>query len=195
MDVAEIQKCLKKKLSEHRYVHTLGVQYTGICLAMKYSCDLKSAELAGLLHDCAKYMDAEKLLKTCKKNNIEISEAEQKSPYLLHGKVGALFASKKYGVEDEDILNAIRFHTTGRPDMTLLEKIIFVADYIEPGRNNAPNLDEIRKLSFENLDEAVYVILKQTLMYLKKKKQANIDHHTAVTYNFYKDLLGRNDDE
>lgn len=191
MDIVEIQNRLIKKLSEHRYTHTMGVQYTSICLAMKYECDLRKAQMAGLLHDCAKYLDAEKLLKICKKNDIPVTEIEHKSPYLLHGKVGAHFAMKKYGVEDEDILNAIRFHTTGKPDMSLLEKIVFVADYIEPGRTNAPNLSYLRKLSFENLDEAVFEILAQTLSFLEKKKQ-NIDQHTVETYQFYKDLLGRN---
>lgn len=194
IDIVEIQNRLKKKQSERRYIHTMGVQYTSICLAMKYGYDLKKAELAGLLHDCAKYLDADKLLKTCKKNEIPITEAEYKSPYLLHGKVGAYFAQKKYGITDEEILNAIRFHTTGRPDMTMLEKIVFVADYIEPSRSHAPNLDALRRLSFENLDQAVYEILKQTLDYLEKKKQ-NIDQHTVVTCEFYKNLLGRKDDE
>lgn len=194
MDVVEIQNHLKKKQSERRFIHTIGVQYTSMCLAMKYSYDLKKAELAGLLHDCAKYLDADKLLKTCRKNNIEITQVEQKSPYLLHGKVGALFSKKKYGIDDEEILSAIRYHTTGKPDMTMLEKIVFVADYIEPSRNSAPNLEDLRKLSFENIDEAVYAILKQTLFYLKKKNQ-NIDQHTVVTCNFYRDLLGRKDDE
>lgn len=194
MDIVEIQNRLKKKQSERRYIHTTGVQYTSICLAMKYGYDLQKAELAGLLHDCAKYLDAEKLLKTCKKNDIPITDVEYKSPYLLHGKVGAYFAEKKYGVDDEDILSAIRFHTTGKPDMTMLEKIVFVADYIEPSRSHAPNLAYLRRLSFENLDEAVYEILKQTLDFLEKKKQT-IDQHTVETCNFYKNLLGRKDDE
>ena len=194
MDIFEIEKHLSKKLSNHRYIHTMGVKYTCICLAMKYGCDLNKAELAGLLHDCAKNYSAEKLVKTCKKNRIEMTDIEKKSPYLLHGKVGALLAEKKYGVEDEDILNAIRFHTTGRPNMTLLEKIVFAADYIEPGRNHAQNLTELRRLCFEKLEEAVYRILKQTLDYLREKK-SNIDNHTVETYDFYKNLRGRTDDE
>ena len=194
MDITEIQHQLKKKQSEHRFVHSLGVQYTSICLAMKYGYDLKKAELAGILHDCAKHYSAEKLIKACQKHQIEITKSEQKSPFLLHAKVGALLAEEKYGVTDEEILNAIRCHTTGKPAMTMLEKIVFVADYIEPGRNNAPNLDTLRQLSFENIDEAVLAILKQTLDYLKSKSQ-DIDQHTVETYNYYKNLLGREDDE
>lgn len=194
MDIIKIQKHLKKKQKEQRFLHTLGVQYTSVCLAMKHGCDLKKAELAGLLHDCAKHLDSEQLLKTCHKNHIPVTKAEEKSPYLLHAKVGALFASEKYGVDDEEILEAIRCHTTGKPEMTLLEKIVFTADYIEPGRDHAPNLDYLRRLSFDDLDAAVYEILKQTLNYLKKKKQ-NIDQQTVETYTYYKELLRRNADE
>ena len=194
MDIIELQRHLKKKQSEHRFTHSLGVQYTSICLAMKYGYDLSKAELAGILHDCAKHYSAEKLIKICEKNKIPITDSESKSPFLLHAKVGALLAVDKYGVTDNTVLDAIRCHTTGKPAMTMLEKIVFVADYIEPGRNNAPNLDTLRQLSFENIDEAVLAILQQTLDYLKGKKQ-DIDQHTVETYNYYKHLLGREDDE
>ena len=194
MDIIEIQRHLKKKQSEHRFTHSLGVQYTSICLAMKYGYDLSKAELAGILHDCAKHYSAEKLIKICEKNKIPITDSESKSPFLLHAKVGALLAVDKYGVTDNTVLDAIRCHTTGKPAMTMLEKIVFVADYIEPGRNNAPNLDTLRQLSFENIDESVLAILQQTLDYLKGKKQ-DIDQHTVETYNYYKHLLGREDDE
>ncbi len=194
MDIIEIQRHLKKKQSEHRFTHSLGVQYTSICLAMKYGYDLNKAELAGILHDCAKHYSAEKLIKACEKNKIPITDSERKSPFLLHAKVGALLAADKYGVTDNEVLEAIRWHTTGKPAMTMLEEIVFVADYIEPGRNNAPNLDTLRQLSFENIDEAVLAILQQTLDYLKGKKQ-DIDQHTVETYNYYKHLLGREDDE
>ena len=194
MDIIEIQRHLKKKQSEHRFTHSLGVQYTSICLAMKYGYDLGKAELAGILHDCAKHYSAEKLIKACEKNKIPTTDSEHKSPFLLHAKVGALLAADKYGVTDNEVLEAIRWHTTGKPAMTMLEKIVFVADYIEPGRNNAPNLDTLRQLSFENIDEAVLAILQQTLDYLKDKKQ-DIDQHTVETYNYYKHLLGREYDE
>lgn len=194
MDIIEIQNQLRKKQTERRFQHILGVQYTSTALAMRYGADMRKAELAGLLHDCAKHMTADKLIKICQKNDIEITLAEQKSPYLLHAKAGAYLALTKYGISDEEILDAIRCHTTGKPAMTLLEKIVFVADYIEPSRNQAPNLDKLRKKSFEDIDEAVYLILKQTLGYLNKKKQS-IDQQTEVTYNYYRDLIRRNADE
>lgn len=188
MDIVEIQKSLSKVQGKHRYVHTLGVQYTSAALAMTYGCDLNKAQLAGLLHDCAKTLSSKKLLKICEENHLPISETEHKNPFLLHGKAGAVLAKKYYDIADEDILNAIRHHTTGRPDMSLLEKIVFIADYIEPGRNSAPNLDELRKLCFTNLDQGVCAILKQTLDFLKNHKD-NIDYQTVETYQYYKKQL------
>ncbi len=113
---------------------------------------------------------------------------EYQNPFLLHGKAGACLAKDKFGVDDEDILNAIRYHTTGRPKMTLIEKIVFVADYIEPNRKKADNLTELRQMAFENLDEAVLAILEQTLDYLNESGK-EIDRHTVITRDYYKKLL------
>ena len=107
---------------------------------------------------------------------------------LLHAKVGAVYAKDKYGVEDEDILNAITYHTTGRPAMSLLEKIVFIADYIEPYRDPLLNLDEIRKIAYENLDQAIVMISENTLDYLKDIGVA-IDTMTNETYEYYKSKL------
>ena len=133
-NIQDIQNKLRKNLKGNRYIHTLGVEYTSVCLAMKYEADLEKAELAGLLHDCAKELPEKKLIKICRDHGEKISTMEFKQPFLLHGKAGACLARNKFGVEDEEVLDAIRYHTTGRPAMTLLEKIVFVADYIEPNR-------------------------------------------------------------
>ena len=114
--------------------HTIGVAYTSVCLAMRYGEDLHKAELAGLLHDCAKCIPDDIKLDKCKRNNIPITKAQEQSPSLLHAKLGAFIAADHYRIKDQDILNAIENHTTGRPAMSLLEKIVFVADYIEPRR-------------------------------------------------------------
>lgn len=186
----DIKKYLKKHLTKERYNHTMGVAYTAASLAMKYNPDtgnsdfIKKAELAGLLHDCAKYMDNEKKINICKKNNIEYSLFEVEHPYMLHGKVGAYIAKEKFGIEDEDILGAITWHTTGKPNMSLLEKIIFVADYIEPSRKPVPDLDIIRRMAFEDIDEAMKKILRNQLAYLKAGKNP-IDSMTQKTYDSY----------
>lgn len=184
-ELHKIKKHLSKVLDEKRYDHTLGVAYTAAALAMRYNADIKKAETAGLLHDCAKCMENDKKLNICEKHKIEISEAEMKNPFLLHAKVGAYVAKKKYDIKDEDILNAIRYHTTGRPAMSLLEKIVYIADYIEPGRNHASNLDEVRTLAFQDLDSALIVILNDILIHLNKSEK-EIDPMTQECYNYYR---------
>ncbi len=186
-DVRKLTKAMEETLSGKRFQHTLGVAYTAAAMAMKYEVDVKKALIAGLLHDCAKCMSDEKLLKLSEKENIEVTEVERRNPYLLHAKVGAMLAAKEYGIDDEEILDAITYHTTGRPGMTDLEKIVFVADYVEPGRDKAPNLAKVRKLAFEDLDETVRKILKDTLKYLEEEKESDfeIDPMTAKTYEYY----------
>lgn len=184
MEIQEIEEILQQKQNPHRYRHTIGVRYTSICLAMCYGEDLTRASYAGLLHDCAKHMSNEKLLAKCYEHHLTVSEVEEKNPFLLHGRVGAWLAEHKYGITDPEILGAIEWHTTGRPDMTLLEKIVFTADYIEPGRNQAPNLVELRRLAFTDIDQAVCAILKQTLDYLRDQG-GEIDPATEVTYSYY----------
>ena len=125
---AEYEKKLKKYLDKDRYRHTLGVMYTAAALAMAHDHDMEQAQMAGLLHDCAKCIPNKKKLKICKKQNIRISSAEKSSPFLLHAKLGAYIAKEKYQIEDEEILSAIRWHTTGKEAMSELEKIVYIAD-------------------------------------------------------------------
>lgn len=185
MDTRKICKQLARTLDAKRYEHTLGVSYTAASLAMCHGADIEKARLAGLLHDCAKCMDNEKKIHICEKNNIEINNAEKRNPFLLHAKVGAYLAQEKYGIHDMDILNAVLYHTTGRPCMTLLEKIIYIADYIEPARDQAPNLNLIREISFKDLDKALLHILEDSLAHLKTS-QKEIDPMTQKTYDYYK---------
>lgn len=189
----KIKKYLKKHLTKERYQHTLGVAYTATAMAMKYNPDttnsdfIKKAELAGLLHDCAKNMDNGKKIRICDKNNISYTSIEAENTFLLHGKVGAHIAKSKFGIEDDDILNAIIWHTTGRPEMSTLEKIIFIADYIEPSRKPIPDLDYIRKLAFEDLDMAMRAILVNTINYLQKSNKP-FDPMTQKTYDSYSNV-------
>lgn len=181
----KLRRKMEKIQDSKRFEHTLGVEYTAAALAMRYDCDLKDAQIAGLLHDCAKCLTDERHLSICRKHDIPVTSVEKKNPFLLHAKVGAYLARKKYGVRNQDILNAIRNHTTGRRGMSTLEKIVFVADYIEPGRTHAPNLSEIRKLAFVDLDEAFLRILEDTLQYLKASG-GEIDPMTEETWRFYR---------
>lgn len=185
MNRREIKEQLKQKLKPGRYEHTLGVEYTSACLAMRYDYPMEKADIAGLLHDCAKCLSDEEKLLMCRERKIPISEAEEKNPGLLHAKLGASLAKELYGIEEEEILSAICCHTTGKPAMTLLEKIVFVADYIEPNREHAPSLEKLRKLAFQDIDQCLLLILEQTLDYLKKTG-AKIDPMTEETYQYYK---------
>lgn len=184
LNVKKIRKSLTKSLDSKRYEHTLGVAYTATALAMCHECDIKRAEVAGLLHDCAKCIDNDKKLAMCIKYNIRINEIERNNPFLLHAKLGSFLAMKKYGITDKDVISAILNHTTGRPNMSLLEKIVYVADYIEPNRMQAPNLAEIRKLAFIDLDGAMLRILEDTLSYLDSVS-IEIDPMTKKTYEYY----------
>lgn len=183
-NIDKIKQNLKRKLDAERYEHTIGVTYTAIALAMRHDCDLKKAELAGLLHDCAKCIPDEKKLAKCIKYHISITETERRNPFLLHSKLGAFLAMDKYQVDDKDVINAILYHTTGRPAMSVLEKIIFIADYIEPARDKAPRLKEIRHSAFIDLDFTMYLILTDTLEYLKRKG-GEIDSATEKTLAYY----------
>lgn len=189
-NILKVRKSLKSKLLPIRYEHTLSVSYTCMALAMRYGYDLDKAELAGLLHDCAKCYDESTIIEKCKKKKIPITEAEQQAPAVLHAKLGAWMAKEKYGVEDPEILNAISCHTTGRPQMTLLDKLLYTADYIEPRRFKADNLDDMRRLAFEDLDEAVFRIMQGTLQYLQYKGSM-IDPMSMDAYRYYQEEKSR----
>lgn len=181
----EILKDLKGKLSDKRYQHSLGVMYTASSMAMAFGMDVHQALMAGMLHDCAKYLKDKEKFAACKKYHIEVTSLEKENPELLHAKIGAAFAEHIYGVNDPEIISAIRWHTTGRPDMTPLEEIIFIADYIEPNRKELPHMDEIRRLAFCDRTECIIMIIGNTLTYLEGKKSL-IDDSSRSTYEFYK---------
>ena len=155
----QIEQELKKKLDQKRFDHTIGVAYTAAAMAMRWEYDIEKARIAGLLHDSAKCIPPEKKISLCRKYNIQMTEVEHNNPFLLHAKLGAFLAMKKFNINDKEIISAILNHTTGKPDMGLLDKIIYVADYIEPRRSKAPRLQEIRKTAFTDLDLALFMIL------------------------------------
>ena len=185
MTYTEMKKKLKKAQDKERYEHTKGVMYTAAALAMAHGYSIENAMTAGLLHDCAKCIPNSEKLALCKKHHILISAIEAENPFLLHAKLGALLAEIEYDITNPEILHAIKVHTTGEPDMNILDKIIYIADYIEPGRNKAPNLELVRQLAFKDLNICMAQILRDTLIYLKKGN-GNIDPTTELTYKFYK---------
>lgn len=188
MEPNEIRKKLKKVLDKGRYEHTEGVMYTAGALAMAHGYSIDDAMLAGLLHDCAKCISNDEKIRICKEHDIPITPVEYDGPYLLHAKLGAYLAETTYEIKDPQILHAIKVHTTGEPAMSVLDKIIYIADYIEPGRDKAPNLDYVRKLAFRDLDACMAQILRDTLKYLSSRG-GSIDTMTKMTYEYYKPYL------
>jgi len=187
-NLKKMQKKLKRELDSERYDHTLGVMYTCASLAMRYEYDLINAQVAGMLHDCAKSIsDSDKIL-LCQENNIVITEFEQSHPYLIHAKLGAYLAKEDYDVSNKDILSAIEYHTTGKPDMSMLEKIVYLADYIEPLRGREYELAETRKMAFIDLDKAVYLALSNILCYLEATN-SDIEPTTKLAYEYYKEVI------
>lgn len=192
---AKLRKEMEKILESKRYEHTLSVAYTAANLAAVHGENVEKALVAGMLHDCAKCLSHKKQIALCARNHVMLNDLEKaKDSPLLHAKAGSILARKEYGITDEDILNAICYHTTGRPRMSCLEKIIYIADYIEPGRHHikrsgkgAPmeRLTRIRQMAYHNLDETLCNILSDTLAYLQEKG-GRVDSMTYQTYEYYK---------
>ena len=191
-DLPAITKELEDYMTKKRLWHTIGVMHTAAALAMAHGVSIEKAQIAGLLHDCAKCIAPKKTIKLCKEHHIEMTEFEMENPFLLHGKLGAWIAAEKYGVTDPEVLSAITWHTTGKENMTSLEKIIFIADYIEPSRDKAPGLSKVRPLAFQDLDRCTYQILKDTLEYLDTSSEC-IDQTTEKAYIYYKNLIQKED--
>jgi predicted HD superfamily hydrolase involved in NAD metabolism len=181
-----LRKQLEKELKPDRFDHTLGVAYTAANMAFRYGADTEKALIAGYLHDCAKCMTHEEQIKICDKNNIDITDVERRNHSLLHAKVGMYLARTQYDVYDTDILNAIRWHTTGREDMSLLEKIVYIADFIEPNRKPLENMAQIRKEAFTDIDRCLAHILHDSVIYLQTIGK-ECDDATMKAYEYYKE--------
>ena len=164
----EIIEFLINNLSERRYKHVLGVAKTAKELASLNGVDENKAELAAMLHDIAKEMPVDEQMRILKKNNFNITEIEKASLQVLHGFVGEFLAREKFNINDEEVLKAVAYHTTGKANMTKLEKIIYIADYIEPTRNY-PGVEELREVTYKDLDKGVLMGINNTIKLLLDK--------------------------
>ncbi len=180
MDREKALEIVKAQLTEHRYIHTLGVMETAIELADRYGASKEKAELAAIFHDYAKFRSKDEMREIVMQQGMPESLLHYGTE-LLHAPVGAYLVKEEAGIEDLEVLEAIAYHTTGRAAMGTLEKIIFLADYIEPGRN-FPGVDEVRKQAKENLNLACIQALKNTVGFLMKQNQL-IYPETIYTYN------------
>ena len=168
-DIETIKEYLKENLSEKRYTHSLGVADEAVRLAKRYSIDIHKAYIAGLVHDCAKEIIPVRSIELLKgKYNVSLDDDMIAVPRLLHGLLGAHIACSEFKIDDEDIFDAIRYHTTGKANMSNLTKIIYIADYIEPGRVY-PDVDKLREITYRDIDEGILFSLDYTICDLVKK--------------------------
>ena len=176
---------LKENLSEERFIHSISTAKTAKALAKQFNEDEQRAELAGLLHDCAKELSHEKMLEIIKENNLNVNEDELKSKKVLHAPVSAYLAKTIFNVNDEEILNAIRFHTIGKINMTTFEKIIFLADKIEPETRIEPYFEELRKelKKTNSLDATLLLCSKMTIKSLLDRN-LRISFQSIELYNY-----------
>jgi len=184
-DLEKINDMLKGQLPPKRYNHSLGVMYTSAALAMRYNENLDEVMVAGLLHDCGKGISIEEQINECMKHDIHITDKDMEFPGLIHTKLGAYLAEREYEVKNGNILSAILCHPTGRPNMTMLEKIVYLADYIEPNRGDNWWTNDVRSVAFIDIDYAVYKCTELKIFSLNEKgKKVNSD--ALKTLDFYK---------
>lgn len=183
LSIEEIKAYLKTNLMEKRYTHILGVADTAKKLAKLNGISEEKAEIAGLAHDVAKNLKVDTMKEIMEKNNIILSEVEQNNANLWHSIIADIVAKDKLGIEDEEILDAVRWHTTGKEDMSTLTKIIYIADMIEPSRK-FEGVEDIRKLTFEDLDRGVYYGLTCSIEFLLTRNLL-IDENTMKARNYF----------
>lgn len=159
---------LKKMLKPDRFIHSQGVAKTAVKLAQMNGENTEKAYIAGILHDAGKNFSYEEMIKMCEKYSIELDDISKTSTALMHAPLSGEIAKDKFSVSDEEILQSIRCHTVGRENMTLLDKIIYIADMIEPNRD-FEGVDEIRKVTFENLNKGVLMGFDTTIQHTIKK--------------------------
>jgi predicted HD superfamily hydrolase involved in NAD metabolism len=173
----QIEAKLENELTPKRFIHSINVMHSSVMLAKKYCGDVRKAELAGLLHDCARNIEGIEIFNLCEKFCIEVDDISRKQPELLHGPIGAKLAEIQYSVTDITVLDAICHHTLGCENMSKLEKIVFIADYIEPARE-FPGVEEIRKMAELSMDKAILLAYDYTLKYCLSK--GSLIHPKAV---------------
>ncbi|MBD2104080.1 bis(5'-nucleosyl)-tetraphosphatase (symmetrical) YqeK [Leptolyngbya sp. FACHB-261] len=162
---------LRENVPPPRLAHILGVEQTARELAELHHLDAERAAWAGLLHDLAKYFKAERLLTMARAEGLLLDPVEIANPHLLHAEASALVARDQFGVHDPEVLEAVRCHTLGRPGMSPLACVVYLADAIEPGRGNSPELDQLRRLSQSDLYAAIGLACDQTLEFLIAKSR------------------------
>ena len=186
MTIKEYEEIIGRRMKSARFKHSKNVAKEAVRLARKYGADVKKAEIAGILHDATKETEGEEQMELIRRAGIELSELEQSSPKLWHAISGAAFVQVELGIDDQEIIDAIRYHTTGRAGMTLLDKVIFIADFISADRD-FEGVDKLRKLAEKDLDEVVLEGMSFTMADLAQRKLTI----APDTFNGYNEMAAR----
>ncbi len=169
VDIESASQKLKGMLSEKRYIHSLGVMETAEKMACCFGVDPQKARIAGLLHDCAKDIDKDKMLVLCKQLGVKLDAVKREQRSLIHADLGAKLLETEFGIDDEEIISAVKYHTLGREYMTDLEKILYLADVIEPNRKPFDGIEELRSLCEANLDCAMLFAIERSIEYIQHR--------------------------
>ncbi len=181
MNKAEYLSLIKERMGQRRYIHSVNVAESAVQLARRYNADEEKAEIAGILHDCCKEIPREEMLQIMNEGGIILDAVEKGTSKLWHAIAGSVYVRDVLGIKDDDIINAIRYHTTGRADMSLLEKIIFIADFISAERDY-DGIEIMREKAFSCLEDAMLFGLQFTITDLTTRK-LTIHSNALACYN------------
>lgn len=187
MEFSQMQEKLKGMLTEKRFRHSLGVMDSAVHLAKLFGESEEKARIAGLLHDCAKDIDKALMPAMCEELGVELDTVKREQRSLIHADLGAKLVQTEFGVSDADVISAIRYHTLGRPNMTALEKILYIADFIEPNRKDFPGLSEIRELAELDLDLAMLTAVNASIRYVRSQNKV-LHEQSLQTQAYYQKL-------
>ena len=188
MNIHQMEEKLKNVLSQKRFDHSIGVMEVAMKMAEHFGCDVEKARLAGLLHDCAKEIDKDDAVRLCDELGIELDDEKRVQKGLIHADLGAEIMKREYGVSDKEIYNAVKYHTMGRADMTGLDKILYLADFIEPTRREFEGLEKLRSLCFSDLDEAMLFAINLSISFVTGKGKT-LHEQTIKTKAYFTKLI------
>ena len=184
IDIAKLQKKLETMLTPNRFLHSLGVMETAMVMAKRFGENVEKARIAGLLHDCAKDIDKGKMVQMCEELGVYLDPMKREQRSLIHADLGAKLLETEFGIDDPHIIGAVKHHTLGREKMTNLEKILYLADLIEPNRKPFEGIDELRQLSEKNLDCAMLCAVEQSIDHIQHKHKP-LHSQTLATQQYF----------
>ncbi|MBE7010896.1 MAG: HD domain-containing protein [Ruminococcaceae bacterium] len=184
MTIEQMREKLEEILTPKRYEHSIGVMETAAKMAEHYGVDVEKAKIAGLLHDCAKDIDKDLMVGLCDELGIELDDVKREQRSLIHADLGAGLLTPEFEVTDPEIISAVKHHTLGRENMTDLEKILYLADIIEPNRKPYPELEELRRLSMSDLDCAMLCACEHSIAHVERKHKT-LHSQTLATQQYF----------